>query len=950
MIFRFLKPLCCGVMLAVIVGCAATPGQLDLDSQNRDPDSLLIVDCLLPGQVRQLGTRLTYQSPRRPVKSTAASCEIRGGEYVAYDRANFSTALKIWLPRAKQGDAEAQTYVGEIYEKGMGLDSDYGLAAQWYRKAAEQRFSRAMINLGYLYETGLGVEKDLTTAMNYYRDASGITDGDLEYVSSVEFAKRVAAREETAALREQVVQLQEDLASSEARYLEEQNKLASQKQSLASLKQEIEQQKQVVLDANQQSEKDSTSDFLQQIDVLQNQLAIAKTEEGNLTTALAARREQNTQLRRQYADANRELVQVKKRLDQREMLISELKTSSSSVAQDEKAENVAKLDAYEQEVLTLREELAALEANNSDTQSELALRLRDAERQEQAMARQLDQKADVVAQLQVQQMELEKQYAQQIERLQSQLLAGRAEQLRLTDKLSAANVSAKEFEENTAALQEELKRQVQAVALREEEQKRLTEKYSKLQLSNREASEQRTQLRASLKESESELAAARLEQTRLTNRLLSQQVSSQKVQLQAELQLAVLEGELAEREAEIELQNEKLTQLETDVSRARAQLNESPREQIAQVVASGPLIDIINPPVLATRGAPTLPARQDGSLELIGKVDPANNLLTFNINGQSQALNTAGVFKYISQAGAESVELVAVDQNGADTRLKLMIDAADPGTATAQSNSDAADEPPLDGIEFGKYYALIVGNNNYASLSDLNTAENDAKALDRILREKYGFQTELLLNATRVDLLSALNRLQETLTPNDNLLVYYAGHGELDKVNQRGYWLPVDADANNTENWVSNSAISDYLDTMAAKHILVIADSCYSGTMTRSSLARKLPNMTPDVRRKWLNAITQSKVRAVLSSGGVKPVYDGSANAKHSLFAEVFIDELNKSPTVLEGYSLFFNLQQRVNIAAEELGVEQNPQYSPIKHAGHEAGEFLFVPTQLQNL
>ena len=92
---------------------------------------------------------------------------------------------------AKGGDAQAQTYVGEIYEQGMGVEPDFASAAQWYAKAAEQGDSRAMINLGALYETGRGVTKDLTRAMNLYREASGITDGVLEYATDEDLARRL---------------------------------------------------------------------------------------------------------------------------------------------------------------------------------------------------------------------------------------------------------------------------------------------------------------------------------------------------------------------------------------------------------------------------------------------------------------------------------------------------------------------------------------------------------------------------------------------------------------------------------------------------------------------------------------------------------------------------------------------------------------------------------------
>jgi len=89
---------------------------------------LEIVDCLLPGQVRQLGT-MTYITQRRPTHTTAADCRIRGGEYVAYDRADAKSALKVWLDAAQAGNADAQNNVGEIYERGLGDTPDYAAAA-----------------------------------------------------------------------------------------------------------------------------------------------------------------------------------------------------------------------------------------------------------------------------------------------------------------------------------------------------------------------------------------------------------------------------------------------------------------------------------------------------------------------------------------------------------------------------------------------------------------------------------------------------------------------------------------------------------------------------------------------------------------------------------------------------------------------------------------------------
>jgi hypothetical protein len=65
-------------------------------------------------------------------------------------------------------------------------------------------------------------------------------------------------------------------------------------------------------------------------------------------------------------------------------------------------------------------------------------------------------------------------------------------------------------------------------------------------------------------------------------------------------------------------------------------------------------------------------------------------------------------------------------------------------------------------------------------LSALKSAASDATAVSNVLRDRYGYQTTLLLNASRLEMLSALNDMREKLGANDNLLIYYAGHGELD--------------------------------------------------------------------------------------------------------------------------------------------------------------------------
>ena len=54
----------------------------------------------------------------------------------------------------------------------------------------------------------------------------------------------------------------------------------------------------------------------------------------------------------------------------------------------------------------------------------------------------------------------------------------------------------------------------------------------------------------------------------------------------------------------------------------------------------------------------------------------------------------------------------------------------------------------------GRYFALVIGNNKYRYMHAVATAINDATAVDQLLRERYGFQTQVLLDATRDDIFS----------------------------------------------------------------------------------------------------------------------------------------------------------------------------------------------------
>jgi hypothetical protein len=532
------------ISLAILVSCAANQDDRSAQSPSVNTEVIIaglqIVDCLLPGQMRKLGN-MTYLSPRRPIKTTAADCNIRGGEYVAYDRANYKTALKIWLPAAEQGDAEAQLAVGEIFEKGLGTEPNYEAAVLWYQKAAAQGNKSAQFNLGTMYEQGLGVEKDKLQALNLYRDAWGLPDDSVIFQD--------AARAEQMALRSE---LEKQLASKS------------------------------------------------------NQLALME----------------------------RQLNALKKQL-----------------ADNDKSQKLA--DGGAEELVTLAQLVQSLQDDRASVERQLS----------------------------------------------------------------------------------------------------------------------------------------------------------------------------------------------------------------------------------------TIPRLRTPATTL--KASPASNTL------------------------------------GSEIKLADM--------------------------DFGRYYALVIGNRNYAQLENLQTPLNDAREVGEILEKQYGFHVQLLLDSDRLTVMKAINELHSVLTENDNLLIYYAGHGSMINIGERdtGYWLPINADPPpNDSSWVSNEFISNHLGRIQAKRVLVIADSCYGGLLSSAPGHLFFGQNASSTNSEYIKYKLPRRSRLLLSSGGDKPVID-EGGGDHSVFAQELIDVLRKNKDVLSAPDLYASIRGPVKVRAAANQFVQEPVYKSIKGAGHEVGDFFFIPSSL---
>ena len=194
---------------------------------------------------------------------------------------------------------------------------------------------------------------------------------------------------------------------------------------------------------------------------------------------------------------------------------------------------------------------------------------------------------------------------------------------------------------------------------------------------------------------------------------------------------------------------------------------------------------------------------------------------------------------------------------------------------------------------FGDYHAVIIGINDYQSNDwpNLEYAEKDAREIRDILVNNYGFAPRNVIHlegskATRGKILNAISGKIETLGKNDNLLIYYAGHGQVNPVTEEGYWIPVEGDSYDDVTWISFGRVRKLVEASKAdaKRIALITDSCYGGALTTRSgptPGHTAPEIAGyDVYAAKLEKQVDRKSRQVIASGGYEEVPDKSEFAQ----------------------------------------------------------------------
>ena len=312
-------------------------------------------------------------------------------------------------------------------------------------------------------------------------------------------------------------------------------------------------------------------------------------------------------------------------------------------------------------------------------------------------------------------------------------------------------------------------------------------------------------------------------------------------------------------------------------------------------------------------------------MDLIGKATDSTSVSFVSVNSEMQSLTENGIFntRLTLQPGENQFRIVAMDGKENLKELLFTVEYIPPVVTLADKITNESN-----------YYGLIIGVNKYRDkdITDLENPINDAEMLLQTLVEDYQFREEnikLIKDATRDDIVRSLDELANKVTPNDNLLIFYAGHGWWDEDSNNGYWLPSDADKDIKTNWFRNSTLVGYLNDIHSKHTLLIADACFGGSifLTRSAFG---------TQEKAYEKLYELPSRKAMTSGALSEVPD------RSYFTRYLIRRLRENKdTYLSSEQLFSSFRLAVMNNSDTM-----PRFGEIARAGDEGGDFIFLKKQ----
>lgn len=341
--------------------------------------------------------------------------------------------------------------------------------------------------------------------------------------------------------------------------------------------------------------------------------------------------------------------------------------------------------------------------------------------------------------------------------------------------------------------------------------------------------------------------------------------------------------------------------------------------------------DAAKPDIIITQPSAKESETYESSILIRGSVKSGCNLMVISVKGQEAHMMPDGSFSArVNLEEGENNIAIEAKNCGGWTREELNITRIvnEEGNAQNENQGEGGDITTL--VKEGINYGIVIGISKYKDpvMPDLYYPLQDARKVRDVIVNDYTFDNKnviLLENPTKEKIINTLDSLKNIITSNDNLLLFYAGHGTWDERTSMGYWLPSDAAARVYDNWIMNSIITGYVSQINARHTLVIADACFGGSIFRTRA------FIPEEEKSLSDLYIKTSKKA-MTSGDMTEVPDVSIFVKN--FLQMLSD--NKED-YLPSEQLFFRIKPTVVDAIDLI-----PQFGIIKNSGDQGGDFIF--------
>ena len=238
----------------------------------------------------------------------------------------------------------------------------------------------------------------------------------------------------------------------------------------------------------------------------------------------------------------------------------------------------------------------------------------------------------------------------------------------------------------------------------------------------------------------------------------------------------------------------------------------------------------------------------------------------------------------------------AVDLKQGENEIKLVVKNANGASAT-ESRIVMVNEVKVPQRREGVHHALFFATDTYQFWGDLVNPVNDAKTVGAELEENYGFNVEIIENAPRNNILVKLKEYaKKEYGPQDQLLIFFAGHGQFDPLFGEGYVVCSNSvkEDEGMGSYISHSSLRTMINNIPCRHTLLAMDVCFGGTIDpfiAGDGARGEDKFREMTETEFIARKMKFKTRRYITSGGKEYVPDGRPGY-HSPFVRKFLDAL----------------------------------------------------------